>query len=114
MNKTVKNADEALAGLEDGMSMILNSAGISYKDSSGKGAAWAIMSKGTDKPVIKREAVTDDAMPQLAGLALKDAVYICETMGLRVQVKGKGKVAAQSLTAGQQVSKGQLVSIELN
>ena len=43
-------------------------------------------------------------MPLLAGLTLKDAVYLCENMG-KVSVKGRGKVVAQSLMAGQQVNK---------
>jgi cell division protein FtsI (penicillin-binding protein 3) len=47
-------------------------------------------------------------------MGLKDVVYLCENMGLKVNVKGKGKVAAQSIIAGQAVAKGQLMSIELN
>ena len=53
-------------------------------------------------------------MPQLKGMGLKDAVYLCENMGLRVNVKGRGKVVGQSIVAGQQVVKGEVVSVELN
>ena len=53
-------------------------------------------------------------MPELKGMGLKDAVYICENMGLKLNVKGKGKVGVQSIVAGQQVVKGQLVELELN
>ena len=53
-------------------------------------------------------------MPELKGMGLKDAVYICENMGLRLNVRGKGKVGTQSIVAGQTINKGQLVQLELN
>jgi len=64
--------------------------------------------------LIKQEDINTSTMPQLAGMALKDAVYLCESMGLRVLVKGKGKVSAQSLAAGERIIKGQPVALELN
>jgi cell division protein FtsI (penicillin-binding protein 3) len=45
---------------------------------------------------------------------LKDVVYLCENMGLKVSVKGKGKVAEQSILPGQPIAKGQVLSVELN
>ena len=53
-------------------------------------------------------------MPSLQGMGLKDAVYLCENMGLKVSIKGAGKVSSQSLESGSLISKGQLVKIELN
>jgi cell division protein FtsI (penicillin-binding protein 3) len=47
-------------------------------------------------------------------MGLKDAVYICENMGLRLTIRGKGKIGAQSIVAGQTINKGQLVQLELN
>ena len=58
--------------------------------------------------------VADNTMPELKGMGLKDAVYICENMGLRLNVRGKGKVGTQSIVAGQTINKGQLVQLELN
>jgi cell division protein FtsI (penicillin-binding protein 3) len=53
-------------------------------------------------------------MPSLQGMGLKDAIYVCENMGLKVKVKGAGKVTNQSIGTGSKISKGQVVSIELN
>ena len=53
-------------------------------------------------------------MPSLQGMGLKDAVYLCENMGLKVSTKGAGKVIAQSVQSGSKINKGQLVKIELN
>jgi cell division protein FtsI (penicillin-binding protein 3) len=52
-------------------------------------------------------------MPALRGLGLKDAVLICENLGLKVEIKGKGKVTNQSIVSGQSIAKGQIVTLEL-
>jgi cell division protein FtsI (penicillin-binding protein 3) len=52
-------------------------------------------------------------MPDLSGLGLKDALYICEGLGLKVDVQGFGRVSGQSLAAGASVEKGQVVQLAL-
>jgi cell division protein FtsI (penicillin-binding protein 3) len=47
-------------------------------------------------------------------MGLKDVIYLCENFGLKVNAKGRGKVAAQSITAGQPIARGQLINVELN
>jgi cell division protein FtsI (penicillin-binding protein 3) len=101
-------------GTKQDVKNILNTIGVRYKDSSKNNMKWAVVSKREDKPVIIGSYISSKTMPQLAGMNLKDAVYICENMGLKVNIKGKGKVMAQSLTAGEPVATGQLVSIQLN
>ena len=53
-------------------------------------------------------------MPSLTGMGLKDAVYLCENLGLRVMIKGRGKVGSQSIYEGQNISKGQIINIQFN
>jgi len=62
----------------------------------------------------KRVVAVPSSMPQLKGMGLKDAINTCENLGLKVTVKGKGKVSNQSINAGQYISKGQVINIELN
>jgi cell division protein FtsI (penicillin-binding protein 3) len=45
---------------------------------------------------------------------IKDAVYLCEKLGLRISVSGKGKVINQSVVEGSKIGLGQTVSIQLN
>jgi cell division protein FtsI (penicillin-binding protein 3) len=47
-------------------------------------------------------------------MGLKDALFMLENMGLKVVVKGKGKVTSQSVEIGKQVTKGMVVYIELS
>ncbi|MFB2117681.1 penicillin-binding protein [Parapedobacter sp. 2B3] len=58
-------------------------------------------------------AITAGVVPDVAGMGLIDALYALENSGYRTTVKGKGKVIAQSLAAGQKVNVGASISIEL-
>ncbi len=102
------------AGNKTDIKSIMQTAGVKYNDSSGSSGQLAFVSKGIDKPVLNTVLVNGKTMPRLNGLTLKDAVYACENLGLKVNIKGRGKVTAQSLTAGQPVTQGQYVNIELN
>jgi len=104
----------AYAGNKDEVKTIMASLGVQYTDVGSIGTDWASVSKQGNRPVMQGKIVTDKQMPQLTGMGLKDAVYICENMRLKVNVKGKGKVAAQSIAAGGNFKKGQPVQIILN
>ena len=53
-------------------------------------------------------------VPNVLGMGAKDAVYLMEKTGLRVQLLGKGKVYIQSIAAGERIIKGQTVTLVLN
>ncbi len=53
-------------------------------------------------------------VPDVSGMGLKDAVYMLESGGLRVQVVGKGKVQSQSIPAGTKIIKGQNITLQLS
>jgi len=48
------------------------------------------------------------------GMGVKEAVYLLEKSGLKVNVTGKGKIAGQSLLPGTQIMKGQLINLTLS
>ena len=52
------------------------------------------------------------AMPSVVGLGLRDALFVLENKGLKVEVDGYGKVARQSLRAGT-VIQGQTVKLTM-
>jgi cell division protein FtsI (penicillin-binding protein 3) len=85
--------------------------GIAKTDA--KGGYSRLYKQGRDN-VLSGQPITMKKMPVLSGMGLKDAVYLCENLGLKVIVKGKGKVAAQSIASGQNISKGRLINIQLN
>ncbi|NPA68428.1 MAG: transpeptidase family protein, partial [Chlorobi bacterium] len=53
-------------------------------------------------------------MPDLKNFGAKDAVYIAEKNGLKVSLKGRGKVVYQSVKAGTDITKGMTVNLVLN
>jgi cell division protein FtsI (penicillin-binding protein 3) len=52
-------------------------------------------------------------LPNVKGLTVKDALYLLEQKGLKVNVKGKGRVIKQSLKPGSKVIKGKQIEIIL-
>ncbi len=101
-------------GSQNEVKKIMNTLSLPYADAGGSNAEWATMGKQFNKAVIEGKTISNNQMPELGGMSLKDAVYICENMGLKVAIKGRGKVTAQSVMAGQAIAKGKTVQIELN
>jgi cell division protein FtsI (penicillin-binding protein 3) len=54
-----------------------------------------------------------EVMPNVKGMGLKDALFLLESMGLKVKVKGRGKIVTQSLDPGTNIAKGLTVTLEL-
>ncbi len=65
-------------------------------------------------PWGKGTSSLDDITPDVAGMGLKDAVYLLEKSGLKVSVAGRGRVVNQSLPAATNFKKGQTISLLLN
>lgn len=53
-------------------------------------------------------------VPNVIGMGAKDAVYMLESNGLRVRVRGLGKVKSQSIQSGSVLHKGQTIVLTLN
>ena len=52
-------------------------------------------------------------IPNVYGMGAKDAVFALESIGLNVQLVGKGKVYRQSIQGGQIAKRGNTIKIEL-
>ncbi len=52
-------------------------------------------------------------VPNVKGLGAKDALYMLEACGLKVNISGKGKVYSQSIPHGNAVRKGQTIYLKL-
>ncbi|MGI8952007.1 MAG: penicillin-binding protein [Chitinophagaceae bacterium] len=101
-------------GMSNEMKLVLHKLGVGFSDSSNKNNSWMKLYRQTSNPVASSVQMSNRQMPQLAGLGLKDAIFICENLGLKVSAKGIGKVTAQSISAGSLFSKGQSINIQLN
>lgn len=54
-----------------------------------------------------------EAVPDVSGMTLRDAIYLLEKNGYRVSYEGKGRVKKQSEVPGRRLPKGSIVKINL-
>jgi cell division protein FtsI (penicillin-binding protein 3) len=101
------------AGYTKDIKKVAEALEVNVAKMDGRGVYSRIYKRGIDT-IMTSQQISSKKMPILSGMGLKDAVYLCEHLGLKVMVKGKGKVAIQSIAAGQNISKGQVVNIQLN
>ena len=71
---------------------------------------------GEDSVGVKlgQQTLKTGIMPNVVGMGAKDAVYLLEKAGLRVNIAGIGKVTRQSIPSGNKYSKGQTVALQLH
>ncbi|TAG11425.1 MAG: PASTA domain-containing protein [Sphingobacteriia bacterium] len=85
-----------------------------FKDSTGRADEWSSLQNKNAVVVLQKKTINGSTMPVLKGMGLKDAIHLCEGMGLMVNINGKGKVADQSIAAGAPIARGQWVQLSLN
>jgi cell division protein FtsI (penicillin-binding protein 3) len=101
------------AGYTKDIKKIAENLGVEVAANEAKGNYSRIYKQGNAN-VLSSQQISMKRMPELLGMGLKDAVYLCENLGLKVSVKGRGKVVTQSIQSGQNISKGQIVNIQFN
>ena len=84
--------------------------GLNANDVNGE---WAnVTANGKGISLVGRE-VDNAIVPDVTGMSLKDALYMLESMGMKVNVIGRGMVKRQSVPAGDKLNKGTQIVIEL-
>jgi cell division protein FtsI (penicillin-binding protein 3) len=100
------------AGYSPEVKHVFDKLKVKYTSTSSESDFIAVTNQ-TGKAAVYNIKISEKQMPSLKGMALKDAVAVCENIGLKVAVRGKGKVASQSVEPGNAIVKGQLINIEL-
>jgi cell division protein FtsI (penicillin-binding protein 3) len=85
---------------------------VSYSDSVQQNE-WGKVYANNYQPVMKANTIRQQTMPNVKGMGLKDALYLLENMGIKVTVKGRGKIMTQSVEPGASLAKGITVMLEL-
>jgi len=99
------------AGNRDELVMISNELGISNHSNSEK--EWVKTKIVNNSISWEDKKVGENTVPDVIGLTLKDAIYILENMGFKVEIKGMGRVAVQSVTPGKRYNNGDIIKLEL-
>lgn len=74
---------------------------------------WGCNSGGKTSAILTPETAAK-GVPSVIGYGLRDAVYRLERMGMRVKVKGCGRVVSQSVAPGSALKKGKTVNLVLS
>jgi cell division protein FtsI (penicillin-binding protein 3) len=101
------------AGSAEDIKQVARALQIAYKDSVGK-TDWARLYASNFEPVLNEKMINKKSMPDLKGMGLKDALYILESMNIKVAAKGTGKVKLQSIEPGTALVKNEILTLELN
>ncbi len=88
---------------------VLNYLGLDYEFDD---AEWIKVSVNEDLEYHgKINPVVDDYVPDVRGMGARDAVYLIEKCGMRVQIYGRGRVVRQSVAPKSKVFKGGTVTL---
>jgi len=75
---------------------------------------WVQGNKQINSVNLTEKHIANGLIPNVVGMGMRDAVYLLESAGLIVKIRGKGTVIKQSLEAGQSASKGKEIVIDLS
>ncbi len=75
---------------------------------------WVYTNVQGDTVLLKNNVINQDAVPDVTGMTLKDAIFILENQGLAVKVIGSGgRVRKQSLRVGRAIRAGDMIYITM-
>ena len=74
---------------------------------------WVTASINDTKVELKKREMDKGLVPNVIGMGMKDALYLLEERGLKVAVRGRGRVVSQSVTAGSKVTPNGSIVLEM-
>ena len=74
---------------------------------------WVTVSRDSTAYRPKAIEVDESVIPDVRGMGARDAVYLLEKSGLRVNLSGSGKVVSQSFPPGQRPVRGTTITITM-
>ncbi len=98
------------AGLKNDLEKVMKNVNLKYEQEAQ--TKWAIIHAENDTLTVQNRSISDDLVPVVTGMGLRDALYILENRGLKVVVSGSGKVRNQSILAGTKI-RGQTIRLTL-
>jgi cell division protein FtsI (penicillin-binding protein 3) len=82
--------------------------------SSNPSGEYAASGRNAETIHLMPRRYAEDVIPDVRGMGAKNAVYLLEKLGLKVSLSGKGTVTKQSLQAGQKITPGNEIRLELS
>lgn len=79
-----------------------------------KTEVWGSIHLSEEAVTLSDKEFSESLTPNVVGMGAKDAVYLLESKGLRVNLSGVGRVKKQSIAHGSKIVKGQTIALQLN
>ncbi|OQY03946.1 MAG: hypothetical protein B6I20_03910 [Bacteroidetes bacterium 4572_117] len=77
-------------------------------------SAWVVTKRHERYVEYGNRLISRSRVPKVKGMALKDALYILENLGMKVIVRGRGIITRQSVQPGTVVRNNQRIILELS
>lgn len=74
---------------------------------------WGVTTTDPKTVSLSEKKLSERVMPDVIGMGASDALYILESCGLKVKIRGCGRVKSQSVAQGSFIHQGQVCSLEL-
>ncbi|HWB62677.1 MAG TPA: penicillin-binding protein [Chitinophagales bacterium] len=81
---------------------------------SGVSSGWVNTGVNGKQVTMVQQEFEEGVVPDVKGMGLKDAIYMLESMGLKVYITGKGNVVKQSIEPGTKIIKGNTITLQLS
>jgi len=109
------------AGLQQEIALVCDRIGLPGQTHATGGEEWVRATAAVDTAFVARTvSLRPDAsvahpgrMPDVRGLTLRDALFLLENRGLKVQASGTGRVREQSVAPGEFAKRGLVVGLML-
>jgi cell division protein FtsI (penicillin-binding protein 3) len=75
---------------------------------------WVSTRSTPEGVVLYSRNLTENLVPNVVDMGLKDAIYLLESLGLKVSVNGRGTVRNQSVQAGSLARKGDIIALNMS
>ncbi|XOV91231.1 MAG: penicillin-binding protein [Bacteroidota bacterium] len=100
------------SGKQDELKMICDDLGIA--NISNNDASWVKTDVENNTIIWEKNSTVDSRVPDVRGMTLRDAIYVLENLGLKVEVTGRGRVSQQSVLPGSKFDQGNAIKLELS
>lgn len=103
------------SGGKKDLKLVMNKLNIKSKEDDDLETDWILTDRteSGNEVALKDLPLIEGLVPRVTGMGAKDAVFLMESVGLRVNLQGSGRVISQSISPGQRIAKGQTVLLTL-
>jgi cell division protein FtsI (penicillin-binding protein 3) len=116
-NLVMDSSELQCSGNAAGLALLFKQLGMGVPRMTADTGAWVVGTTGPRESFrwsfVRTAPPPGSQVPLVQGMGLKDALYLLEKKGMKVSIRGRGKVLAQSVAPGTAITKGQTIYLQL-